>query len=517
VYDGKEYSDNATVTIKVNPGAVTAPSTPIANNRPQANDISYTTELGSSVTIDLAQNISDKDTGDLPLLTVSLTSLPHYGSVDANERVLVYTPNDPSSPSRPSNLAALSGSAGGVDSFKYRVYDGKEYSDNATVTIKVNPIISTGTGPATGGLDQWGCPAAFPFSTSTGLCADNSQPQPVSAGAPTGTAATGGLDQWGCPAAFPFSTSTGLCADNSQPQPVSAGAPTGTAATNQQQQLEASSTNVRPIAFDVGGESQPGQAVDVYLSTEDPGSNLAASIVDQPLCGSVIIDQIEGKLEYTPNSLSSLSGTKCPGSENAGWVDTFTYMVTDELGQGSNAAKVEIKINPTLQAISQSTNEVQQQAPPPGQMGTTPEVDLTGPASAGPGEPVTLTGELRGLQENQLVESKFSQLSGPNLAYSECFPSYSSSCLSPSITFNMPDCPAEQDSFTFKLTRTDNAGMTYNGTHTIELNCPDNDDNGNSDAGQEGGQQNNEEDDGFKTSTEENILTSSLVGSNVTN
>jgi hypothetical protein len=303
----------------------------------------------------------------------------------------------------------------------------------------------------------------------------------------------------------------------------------------------------------VSGETQAGNVVVIDLSTEDPDSSLLAAIVEQPKCGSGIIDQENGRLIYTAKSTSTISSPACPGDENNGWQDTFTYKVTDEI-QESNVASIQIRIMPTGQTMPLSevtgagtpastggimqlkcadgtlpdtrgvcvdgsqpqsvdtTTSGQQQLPPSSeQTGTsiTPEVDLAGPSEADPGQEVTLIGKLNGLEESQLVESKFSQVSGPYIYYKECT-SNDPQCTYPSITFNMPVCPSDQDTFTFKLMRTDSAGITYNGSHTVKLDCSNNDNSENSTGEGGGGDQgdNDNDDSAPVVSSDENSMIS---------
>ena len=63
-----------------------------------------------------------------------------------------------------------------------------------------------------------------------------------------------------------------------------------------------------------------------------------------------------------------------------------------------------------------------------------PEVKLTGPGSASPGENVTLIGNLIGIATDQLGGVQFSQESGTNISYSECVRG-DLQCSYPSISF----------------------------------------------------------------------------------
>src|SRR6185503_18593538 len=91
----------------------------------------YTTEIGTPVTIDLKQLTMDKDQDSL---TAGITDKPTYGDIDDSkinsDGIIVYSPHDPSNSSSGPTLPA-----GGEDTFTYSVFDGKQSSNKATITI----------------------------------------------------------------------------------------------------------------------------------------------------------------------------------------------------------------------------------------------------------------------------------------------------------------------------------------------------------------------------------------------
>jgi hypothetical protein len=109
-YDGKAYSNVATVSITVN--AVQDP--------PVANDDSAETQVDTPVTIDVLANDTDVD-GDV--LTVPSVTDPPHGTAEINpDNSITYTPD-----------AGFTG----TDTFDYTVDDGNGGTDTATVTITV--------------------------------------------------------------------------------------------------------------------------------------------------------------------------------------------------------------------------------------------------------------------------------------------------------------------------------------------------------------------------------------------
>ena len=227
-------------------------------------------------------------------------------------------------------------------------------------------------------------------------------------------------------------------------------------------------SSLAPVAHDGSGETQPGKPVEIMLDvTDEDSKDLKAIIVKEPDCGSQVLNQNVGSLVYTAKSTSSISDSQCAGNSSNGWQDTITYKVSD--GQhDSNVANIVVKIKPVNEQPVNSNELTNEAGTPAG----APEVKLTGPGSASPGENVTLIGNLIGIATDQLGGVQFSQESGTNISYSECVRG-DLQCSYPSISFILPECPVEDNTFRFKLSVTENLTQ-YDDSHTVKLNCPDN-------------------------------------------
>jgi VCBS repeat-containing protein len=114
--DGTGQSSEATVTISV-----------IASNEaPIARNDAYATRENEPLIIASPGILANDNDGDGDPLTVILENAPSNGALTLNEDgSFTYTP-------APDSF--------GIDTFRYRAWDGREYSDAATVTITVNPL-----------------------------------------------------------------------------------------------------------------------------------------------------------------------------------------------------------------------------------------------------------------------------------------------------------------------------------------------------------------------------------------
>jgi alpha-tubulin suppressor-like RCC1 family protein len=87
------------------------------NTAPEATSVSKTTTANNSTSITLQATDADGDE-----LTYEIIDQPAHGTLTGTAPILTYMPNNDYT---------------GTDSFTYRVYDGKDYSNTATVTITI--------------------------------------------------------------------------------------------------------------------------------------------------------------------------------------------------------------------------------------------------------------------------------------------------------------------------------------------------------------------------------------------
>ncbi|MGY5862433.1 MAG: Ig-like domain-containing protein, partial [Candidatus Thorarchaeota archaeon] len=113
VFDGTDYGNIATVTITVN----------YVNTPPTAVDDAYTTEGGVTLIVEAPGVLDNDDDVDEDPLEALLTGSPMHGTV------ILYSDG--------SFTYAPAAAWCGVDTFTYNVFDGREYSDIAVVTITV--------------------------------------------------------------------------------------------------------------------------------------------------------------------------------------------------------------------------------------------------------------------------------------------------------------------------------------------------------------------------------------------
>ena len=110
----------ATVTITVNPVEVNNNHAPLA-----AND-AYSVNEDNVLTVAAPGILSNDSDADSDALTIELVSGTAHGTLVLNaDGSFTYTPD---------------ANYNGTDSFVYKAYDGKAYSNEATVTITINPV-----------------------------------------------------------------------------------------------------------------------------------------------------------------------------------------------------------------------------------------------------------------------------------------------------------------------------------------------------------------------------------------
>jgi VCBS repeat-containing protein len=140
--DGTAESNISTVTITVNP----------INDPPVAGDDSISVDEGGQIMVEVLSNDTDPDS-TLSYANVTVLAGPSRGTAVVNSVGINYTHD---------------GSETTSDTFIYQVEDGAGGSDNATVTVNINPVndppVADPNGPYTGTV---GSPVAFEGSSSS--------------------------------------------------------------------------------------------------------------------------------------------------------------------------------------------------------------------------------------------------------------------------------------------------------------------------------------------------------------
>ncbi|OWJ92434.1 hypothetical protein B6S59_20575 [Pseudomonas sp. A46] len=141
VSDGSSYSNVATVTIKVTP----------ENDAPVACDDSFTTHEDTAVTVtysglfgaDGTGGNNDYDVDSASFTSIKITQLPGAGLLQLNGVTLTQGAVVSVADITAGNLKFVPGAddhGNPYATFKYQVSDGSQYSNEATVTIKVYPV-----------------------------------------------------------------------------------------------------------------------------------------------------------------------------------------------------------------------------------------------------------------------------------------------------------------------------------------------------------------------------------------
>ena len=313
VSDGSLESDVATVTINVN--AVADP--------PVAQDDAFSTDEDSSLVIDLTGSVllNDSDV-DGDSLTAALVTGPSHGSVTLNaDGTFSYTPE-----------ANFTGS----DTFVYTANDGSLASNEATVTITVNPI-----NDAPLAQDD-----AFSTDEDTSLVVDLAGGVLLNDSDVDGDSLTAAL------VTGPSHGSVTLNADGTfsyTPEANFTGSDSFVYTAND----SALASNEATVTITVGSVNDaPLAEADFYTTDEDTpltidapgvlvndsdidGDTLASILVSGPAHGTLSLSA-DGSLTYTPEA-------------NFNGSDTFVYMANDG-SLASNEATVTITVNPVNDA-----------------------------------------------------------------------------------------------------------------------------------------------------------------------
>lgn len=165
VSDGVEQSNIATVSINV----------ASVNDAPTANSNAYTLNQGTILSVLIPGILGNDSDPEGSVLTAVLSSNVSHGTLTLNSNgSFTYIPVN---------------SFTGVDSFKYRAFDGGLYSLVTTVKLTVNPISQpTSTPTNTPGTGPIATKTATPTLTVTPTITITATPGPLQTGTVTGTA-----------------------------------------------------------------------------------------------------------------------------------------------------------------------------------------------------------------------------------------------------------------------------------------------------------------------------------------
>ena len=289
VNDGTEDSTTATVTITVKS----------INDTPVSKDISVSTDEDNSVEVSLDASDLDQDT-----LTYSIVDDPVNGTVSLDGIKVTYTPNE---------------NYNGEDTFTYKVNDGTEDSNTATVTVTVNPVNDTPTVKDIAiSTDE---DTALEITLLGSDVDQDDLTYSLVTESSNGTVSLDGIK-------VTYTPNENYNGEDTFTYKVNDGTEDSTTATVT---ITVKSINDTPVSKDISVSTDEDNSVEVSLDASDLDQDtLTYSIVDDPVNGAVSLDGI--KVTYTPN-------------ENYNGEDTFTYKVNDGT-EDSNTATITVTVNP---------------------------------------------------------------------------------------------------------------------------------------------------------------------------
>ena len=300
VYDGTTYSNTATVTIN---------NIVAANHAPVATNDTINMPEDSSISANLANSSSDPD-GD-PLTGILVSTTTHGTLTFFSNRTFTYQPD---------------ANFNGTDSFTYKVNDGTADSNVATVTIKVDAVNDApvaGNDTATTNEDT---------AVQIDVLANDTDADgdPLTTSVITGP--SHGAVVHNADGSFTYTPTADYNGDDSFTYGVNDGTTTSNGATVNITVKPVNDTVVAPD-FTINNVPEDSALSSVVsLSTTDvDGEPLTASVVDQPLHGTV---QFVSAVNYIYRPASDYNG-----------IDTFTYRLFDGVSY-SNTATVTINVTP---------------------------------------------------------------------------------------------------------------------------------------------------------------------------
>jgi hypothetical protein len=302
--DEQLTSNTATVTVTVGS----------ANDAPVANADAVTTDENTAVAISVLANDSDVD-GVLNIMSLAIVGAPSSGTAAIGSGgTITYTPDT---------------AFDGTDTFTYTVDDNKGLVSNvATVTVTVVNVIA---GPVA--LDDSGTTVANVAVTIDVTANDGSDTGTIVDASVTivqtpgnGTVISNGD---GTVDYVPNATFFGLDSFTYTVQ-SSEGATSNVATVL----VTVNAFNETPVAVNDSVTTGEGTPINIAVLANDSDDGLldagSVTILDQPNDGDVVVNG-DGTVTYTPD-------------DGFDGVDTFTYIVDDNLGESSNEATVSVTV-----------------------------------------------------------------------------------------------------------------------------------------------------------------------------
>lgn len=313
VSDGVNVSNTADVTIEVQPPP---------NNAPVAVDDAYSGAVEGGVFVRLATvGLLANDTdGDGDALTAMLASLPAHGAVQLNaDGSFTYTHD---------------GSETTADSFSYKVSDGADESNTATVALTITPVNDTpvASDDAYTGIEEGG---AFARIAPVGVLSNDTDAEGDALSVTLVSGPAYGSLSLESSGAFLYTHDGSETVSDSFTYQASDGVSNSAVATVT---LTITPVNDPPNAADdnaVANEGVP-VTIDVIANDSDVDGTVDPAtvvITSGPANGAVTVNG-DGTVTYTPNQ-----GFSGPAT------DSFQYQVSDDSGASSTAATVTVTMN----------------------------------------------------------------------------------------------------------------------------------------------------------------------------
>ncbi|MGH1368913.1 MAG: Ig-like domain-containing protein, partial [Maritimibacter sp.] len=286
ITDGNGGTDSAVVTVNVTPD----------DNTVDAVDDSYTTDEDTAIIVDLTDNDSDPEGDDFEVTSVGT---PTNGTVELQpDGTVKYTPNE---------------DFNGTDTFTYIVTDEHGATDEATVTITIDPVNDRPDGEDDVAVTPEDTPVVID------VIANDTDPE----GDPLEVAELGepenGTAELNPDGTVTYTPNTDFTGTDTFTYTVTDGNG-GTDVVTVQVAVESDEVNEVDAVDDLSAtETDTPVVIDVLANDNDPeGDDFEVTDVEDPANGTAELNA-NGTITYTPDT--GFTGT-----------ETFTYTVTDEHG-----------------------------------------------------------------------------------------------------------------------------------------------------------------------------------------